>query len=194
MRIILGSQSPRRKEILGYFSLPFEQATSHYDEDAIPFCGDPHLYVRTLCEGKSMALIPHYPDAVIITADTIVYKDGKLYGKPRDAAHSHEILAELSGDWHTVYTGITVRKGQDVYTEVEGTRVLFNVLTKEAIQQYQEQLHCEDKAGSYLIQQAGSLIVKQIDGCFYNVMGLPINTLWHLLKKVDIDLWQHLKQ
>lgn len=193
MRIILGSQSPRRKEILGYFSIPFEQASPNYDEDAIPFCGDPHRYVRTLSEGKSMSLASLYPDAVIITADTIVYRDGKLYGKPRDAKHSHEILSELSGEWHTVFTCITVRKGEEVYTEIEETRVLFNILTPEAIRQYEQQLHCADKAGSYFIQQAGSLIVKKIDGCFYNVMGLPINTLWHLLKRVGIDLWQHLK-
>lgn len=191
-RIILGSQSPRRKEILGYFSLPFEQAVPPYDEEAQPFHGDPAEYVKRLSEGKAASLAPVFPDAVIITADTTVFCNGNIYGKPTDQADSFRMLTEMSGQWHTVYTGVTVTQGDESFSDVEATRVLFHQLSPEQIRLYQTQLHCQDKAGSYLIQQSGSLIVAKIDGCYYNVVGLPINTLCALLKQTGIDLWRHL--
>lgn len=193
MRLILGSQSPRRKEILNYFTIPFIQATPHYDEDAVTFNGNPDEHVRILSKGKADSLLPHYPDEIIITADTVVFREGKIYEKPRNKEEGFQALSELSGQWHTVFTGVTVRKGELLYQDVEATRVLFNQLTPEQIHSYQHQLHCEDKAGGYAIQHAGSMIAKRIEGCFYNVMGLPINTLRELLALVGIDLWNHLR-
>jgi septum formation protein len=193
MRLILGSQSPRRKEIMSFFSLPFEQATPPFDEEAIPFGGNPIEHVRILSQGKAAALAHLYPEAIIVTADTIVFKGGRLYEKPRSKEEGFEALSALSGRWHSVYTGITVSKGIDQFFGVEETRVLFNKVTPEQIHHYQEQLHCEDKAGGYAIQQAGAMIARRLEGCYYNVMGLPINTLRKLLAHVGIDLWNHLK-
>jgi septum formation protein len=194
MHLILGSQSPRRKEILDYFSLPFEQILPFFDEDAIPFAGNPRQHTIILSEGKAASLAHKYPEAIIITADTIVYRKGKIYGKPIDKTKAYQALTELSGDWHSVFTSITVQNNLQVSSTVEETRVLFNDLTSEQIHQYHQKLHFEDKAGGYAIQQAGAMVIKKIDGCFYNVMGLPINSLRSLLIPLGIDLWNYIKE
>lgn len=193
MRLILGSQSPRRKEILGYFSIPFEQVTPPFIEEDVPFEGEPGKHAILLSEGKAQSISHLYPSAVIITADTIVFGNGKSYVKATDKEDAFNILSELSGRWHSVFTGVTVRKGDQHYSAVEETRVLFNELTPEQIHQYLKQLHWQDKAGAYAVQHAGAIITQKIEGCFYNVMGLPINTLRKLLLPVGIDLWGYLK-
>lgn len=174
INLILGSQSPRRKEILSYFSIPFTQISPSYDEDSIPFDGDPIQYVKTLSKGKAESI---NSDAIIVTADTVVYRHGKIYGKPRNDAEAFEFLKALSGVWHSVFTGITVRKGNQEWQDVEETRVLFNALSDKQIHAYYQKLPYADKAGGYMIQQAGGIIVQRIDGCYYNVMGFPINKL-----------------
>lgn len=193
MRLILGSQSPRRKEILTYFSLPFEQISSSFDELSIPFDGDPKSYSLKIAEGKANDLAELYPEAAILTADTVVFKDSKVYGKPADNKEARLMLKELAGGWHSVYTGVVLSYQQQFFSGVEETKVLFNPLTDEQINCYLEALHWADKAGGYAIQLAGSLIVKRIEGCYYNVMGLPINVVDALLKKIKISLWDHLK-
>lgn len=194
MQLILGSQSPRRREILSFFNIPFRQVSPNFDEEAIPFHNNPQEYVQILAKGKADSLAHQFPQAVVLTADTIVYREGKIYGKPRDQHEAFEFLKELSGKWHSVFTGLTVSfKGQDFQT-LEETRVLFNSLTEEQMQQYHHALIFSDKAGGYMIQGAGSLIVKRIEGCYYNVVGLPINALCSVLGQVGIDLWQHFKR
>lgn len=192
-RLILGSQSPRRKEILGYFSLPFEQATPLFDEDSIPFHGNPAKHVCELSHGKAQSLHHLFPKAIILTADTIVFQEGKLYGKPRNEKEAFEILSQLAGKWHSVFTGLTLRQDDREFHRFEETRVLFNPLTPEQVRHYQAKLHCTDKAGGYAIQMAGGLIVNRIEGCYYNVMGLPVNSVRHLLLQIGIDLWDYLK-
>lgn len=192
VQIILGSQSPRRKEILGYFSLPFQQIPSSFDEESIPFQNNPEEYVCLLSKGKAEVLHRQYPDAVIITADTIVYREGKIYGKPKTLEDAFTFFSELVGEWHTVYTGVTVRCGTKEFHRPEGTRVLFNALTPEQIRRYHTKVEFGDKAGGYAIQDVGGLIVRRIEGCYYNVMGLPINTVHDLLKNLGIDLWDYL--
>lgn len=193
MTIILGSQSPRRKEILSYFALPFHQVSPSYDEDAVPFNGDPIEYVKTLSKGKADSLLPSFPDQIIITADTIVYKDGVIYGKPRHDAEAFEFLKALAGQRHSVFTGVTVRQGHREFQDVAETGVFFNPLNEKEIHIYYKSLPYSDKAGGYMIQQAGGLIVQRIEGCYYNVMGLPINSLRLLLLNLGIDLWDYLK-
>lgn len=192
MRIILGSQSPRRKEILGYFSIPFEQAVPSYCEELLLFNGNPVDYAQELSKGKSDALFPLFPNATIITADTVVFREGKIYGKPQNASEAFQALSELAGKWHSVFTAVTIRYADICHTDVEETRVQFNAINSEHIRNYQQRIHCEDKAGGYAIQGAGSLIVRKIEGCYYNVMGLPIHTLQRLLLRIGIDLWDYL--
>ncbi len=193
MRVILGSSSPRRKEILDYFSLPFTQIPSEFDEEAVPFNGDPLVYAMTLSEGKAKNLARRYPDACILTADTIVFQDGKLYSKPENQKQALQFLTELAGGSHEVYTAVSLFSKQEIFSKAEMTRVFFHPLTEAQIKRYHTIFSCTDKAGGYGIQMAGSIIVKKIEGCFYNVMGLPINVVASLLKKVDIDLWDYLR-
>lgn len=193
VRIILGSQSPRRKEILSFFNLPFEQATPEFDEESIIYRRDPIHYVRLLAEGKARALQPLYPHDIILTADTIVYRSGKVYNKPKDEKQAFEMLSELVGKWHSVFTGVAILKEEILYSGWEETRVLFNAMTEDEIRHYHRKIHWADKSGGYAIQMAGGLIVKKIDGCYYNVMGLPINTVHSLLKKSGIELWDYVQ-
>lgn len=193
MQLILGSQSPRRREVLSFFNFPFKQVSPHFDEESIPFNGNPQEYVKILAKGKADSLAAQFPTSIILTADTIVYKKGKIYGKPKDDQQAFQYLKELAGQWHSVFTGLTVSfQGQD-FMEVEETRVLFNSLTEDQIQTYHRTLPFLDKAGGYMIQGPGSIIVKRIEGCYYNVVGLPINALSSALRQAGIDLWKHLK-
>jgi septum formation protein len=193
IRLILGSQSPRRREILSHYSIPFEQATSQFAEEAVAFHGDPKQYVITLSKGKADALAHRFPNEAILTADSVVYLDNKIYNKPLDEKEAYQMLSELSGKWHSVYTGVTLRHGNKEYHQVEETQVEFNSLSEAQINSYIETRQWSDKAGGYGIQTSGGLIVRQITGCFYNVMGLPINTVRDLLMHIGIDLWKYLK-
>jgi septum formation protein len=191
--IILGSGSPRRKEILSFFSLPFSQITSDFDEESITYAGDALLYVETLAEKKGESLSKEHPEDIIITADTIVYLDGKVYNKPKSKEEATSFLQELSGKWHTVYTAVALTHRGKQHAKTEKTNILFNELTDDHIEHYLAHVNFLDKAGSYAIQQGGSLVVKKIDGCYYNVMGLPINALQELLQLVNIDLWEYMR-
>jgi septum formation protein len=191
-QLILGSQSPRRREIMGYFSLPFEQVSPDFDEESIPFQGDPIAYVNILSKGKAESLLHRFPKAIIVTADTIVYHAGKIYGKPANDQAAFSYLKDLAGNWHSVYTGLTVAYKEQVLQDVAETRVLFNQLTDQQIHTYYQKLPYTDKAGGYMIQQSGGIIVQRIEGCYYNVMGFPINSLHQLLLQIGIDLWDYI--
>lgn len=191
--LILGSQSPRRKEILSYFSLPFEQISPDFDEESVIYKGFPNNYVCEVSLGKALSLQKRFPNDIIITADTIVWKDGKIYCKPKNVEAAFDALSELSGQWHSVFTGLTLCSNHQFYSLFEETKVLFNNLTPEQIRHYHTKLHWADKAGGYAIQMAGGLAIQKIDGCYYNVMGLPINKVRTLLLKIGIELWDYLK-
>lgn len=193
--IILGSQSPRRKEILSFFSIPFQQVASDFDESSIPWEKDPISYSLKISQAKARAF--KQGRQPILTADTIVYKNNQLYLKPKDEKDAFNILNELANGspngWHSVFTAVTLKKGDLEFSDVEETRVLFNPLSDFQIDQFIKKLPYKDKAGAYFIQNAGSLLIKKIDGCFYNVMGLPINTVQKLFSKINIDLWNFLR-
>lgn len=193
MQLILGSLSPRRREILSYFNLSFKQISPNFDEDSIPFHDNPQEYVKTLAKGKGDSLVLQFSSSIILTADTIVYRNGKIYGKPQNHQEAFQYLKELSGNWHSVFTGLTVYSKGEYFQTVEETRVLFNCLTEEQMLTYHLMHDFADKAGGYMIQGAGSLVVKRIEGCYYNVVGLPMNALYSVMRQAGIDLWKHLK-
>lgn len=192
--IILGSQSPRRREIFNFFTVPHTAVSPPFDEDSVPFEGDPEKYVCILAEGKADSLHKDYPDATIITADSIVFLNNQVFGKPKSESHAFEMLKSLSGNWHTVYTGVTVYHQGQTYSKSEKTDVEFNPLSDDQIKKYHQTIHWQDKAGAYGIQASGGMIIKQIKGCYWNVMGLPINTLRELLSTIGIDLWDYQKK
>jgi len=190
MKIILASVSPRRKDILSFFDLSFVVVDPKTQEDHF-LTKNPKSLTRLLAHAKASAIEDQ--KSIIIAADTVVYCNEKIYNKPKDKEDAINMLKQLAGKWHDVFTSVCVRKDQKYYLGTEKTRVFFHKLTDKQIKIYLHKLSLYDKAGAYAIQQAGSIIIEKIDGCFFNVMGLPITTLRKLLKKVGIDLWEHLK-
>lgn len=195
MHLILGSQSPRRVEILSSFHLPFDQITHPFDEESVPFLGDPKKYALEIAEGKAFSIAQRFPESIVLTADTIVYREGSVYGKPKDEEEALNFLLELSGKWHQVITAVVVSSKGELYSAVEETNVLLHPLSQSQIKSYHKAFPCLDKAGAFTITQgASSIIVNKIDGCYYNVIGLPINSLQKVLKEVGIDLWRYLPE
>lgn len=192
--LILGSQSPRRVEIMGYFSLPFRQVASHFDEESIPYAGDPAEYAVMLSMEKAKVLQKNFPKATILTADTVVSIDKLLLGKPKNDQEVLEMLNLLNGRTHSVITGVSVVSPNGTVSAHEETKVTCNSLTPDELHRYMRKLKLTDKAGGYAIQNSGSLLVKGIEGCYYNVCGLPINTVRIVLQKIGIDLWDYLKK
>ena len=190
--LILGSCSPRRKEILGYFKIPFEQASPSFDERSELFTGDPVAYASKLAIGKAKSLLKQYPNRLLLTADTIVFQQGKLFCKPDSRSQGLEMLRQFNGKWHSIFTAVAVAKSDQLFVDYEETEVLFHEISEEDLQLYHKAFSSEDYAGGYGIQLGGSIIIKRIEGCFYNVMGLPISTVSSLLKKVGVDLWHYL--
>lgn len=193
MKIILGSASPRRREILDYFSLPYTIVSSQFDERKVSYNNDPKAYVEEIARNKAKAL-SHYEDACVITADTCVSIDNKVLGKPESEDEMRAMLQLLSGRWHSVWTSVCVQAKGMCLIDAEETKVRCNSLTPDEMHRYIRKLALLDKAGGYAIQKSGGIFVKSIVGCYYNVMGLPINTLQKLLQKVGIDLWDYLEK
>lgn len=190
--LLLGSGSPRRAEILSFFHLPFEVIPSLFDEESIPYQQDPALYVQELARAKAFDLMVRHRERSILCADTAVFIDDQVLNKPQTSAEAEAMLKLLSGRWHTVVTGVAIRRGTMESYGTQSTRLLFKSLSSEQIHLYQKGLHTLDKAGGYAIQGAGSLVVEKIEGCFYNVMGLPLTLTCQLLQDLGIDLWHHL--
>ncbi|MDN3504082.1 MAG: Maf family nucleotide pyrophosphatase [Rhabdochlamydiaceae bacterium] len=189
--MILGSKSLRRQEILSFFNLPFEVVGSSFDERSVPFQGFATDYVETIAVEKSAPLAKQFPDQLILTADTAVHFENKIFNKPLSFEQAFDMLKTLNGKHHEVVSGVCIRKGDSVHSANETTKVQFNLLTDTQIRSYIKAVDVLDKAGAYAIQGLGSMLVKQIHGCYYNVMGLPLNTTSQLFNKVNIDLWQY---
>ena len=186
MNIILASQSPRRRELLTQMGLTYQVRPADIDEHmdrALP----PHALVEAISAEKAAAAAANAsPDDLIIAADTVVALDGALLGKPRDEAEAGRMLSALSGRQHQVYTGFTVRRGEQVVTRSEETAVTFRPLTEEEIAAYIRTGEPMDKAGAYGIQGLGALLVEGIRGDYFNVMGLPVCALGRVLETFGV--------
>lgn len=134
-----------------------------------------------LARKKAEAVAASYPAAFVIAADTAVFREGKVFGKPRDLGEAKAFLCALSGGWHSVFTGLVVKKGSLWRERLVETRVLFRPLLPEEIEWYLKTEEVLDKAGAYAIQGRAAAFVERIDGDFYNVMGLPLCALWQVL-------------
>ena len=187
MDIILASQSPRRRELLKRMGVDFRVIAPDIDEHmdrALP----PEELVRRISAEKARAVREQAgDDPIIIAADTVVALDGAVLGKPADELEAFKMLSTLSGVRHQVYTGLTVLRGETVYTVSEETSVAFRELTEEEIACYLQTGEPMDKAGAYGIQGYGALFIEGIQGDYYNVMGLPVCRLGKLLKKLGVD-------
>ena len=188
MRIILASQSPRRRELLermGIFA--FEVIPARGEEVVHPGLAPARL-VEELSRQKCDEVAAAHPEALVIAADTVVSIDGRILGKPRSPAAAAEMLCVLSGREHIVYSGLTVRCGGQAFTEHEATSVRFRTLSAGEIERYVGTGEPMDKAGAYGIQGYGSVLVEGISGDYYNVMGLPVCRLARLLAGFGVDV------
>jgi septum formation protein len=186
---ILASQSPRRQDLLERMGLPFVVIPSHVEE-MVPENLEPAGIVEELARQKVEPVSQQYPDALTLAADTIVVLDGDILGKPADAAEAQRLLRRLSGQTHTVFTGLALAHpatGRLTRTH-EATDVTFGDLSDEEIAAYVATGSPLDKAGAYGIQDFGAVFVARIDGDFYNVMGLPLHRFYQLLRTDFADL------
>ena len=191
MRLILASQSPRRKELLGLLGIPFEIQISQADETMAPG-KDPASQVAEVSRRKAAAIAPSN-DAVVIAADTIVVCDGVILGKPADREDACRMLRMLSGKAHQVMTGMTVLYGDRIHTCTEVTDVYFRQLSEKEIFRYVDSGEPMDKAGAYGIQGGAALFAEKLCGDYYNVMGLPVCRLTQVLGAVVPELMEDLQ-
>lgn len=187
MAMILASQSPRRRELLGQMGFSFTVRPAKGEELAHPEL-TPDQLVEELARQKALEVSAEAAsDDVVVAADTVVAIDGKVLGKPHDKVHAAEMLSALSGREHTVYTGVAVKRGETLLVEHEATQVRFRPLTEREIDLYIQTGEPMDKAGSYGIQGCGALLVEGIRGDYFNVVGLPICRLGRMLAQVGED-------
>ena len=187
MNLILASQSPRRKELLDLFHLPFEIRVADIDE-TMDSRKSPFAEVARVSRAKAMA-IPREEGDVVIAADTIVVCGGHVLGKPRDAADAMRMLSLLSGRDHQVMTGMTVLRGEKCVSCTEVTDIHFRTLSEKEIRNYVATGEPMDKAGSYGIQGGAALFAEKMVGDYYNVMGLPVCRLGMILKEIAPELF-----
>ncbi|KAF2956753.1 Maf family protein [Marinitoga sp. 38H-ov] len=178
MKIILGSGSPRRRELLLKLGIDFEVRVSNTEE--ISFKKDPVEYAKELSYKKSKDIYIS-ENELLITADTIVSFNNEILGKPKDKIEAFNMLKKLSGNMHKVITGVTFRTIDEIYTIEDITEVYFLRLDDNIIKFYIDKYNPLDKAGGYGIQDFAGAFVERINGDYYNVMGLPLNKIFNYL-------------
>ena len=184
--LVLASGSPRRRELLSRIGLEFRVQVLEVDEDHTGHL-DPRGLVLELAELKGRPVAELNPGSIVISADTIVVIDGDILGKPRDRAEAIQMLSRLAGCRHEVYTGYCLHwcspASGEVLKHVDAciTGVRFHPLSQKEIEAYVDSGEPMDKAGSYGIQELGALLVAGVEGCYFNVMGLPVSHLWRAL-------------
>lgn len=191
MKVILASKSPRRVEILEKIVKEFEVVESNFDENTIDFKGDIEKYVKDLSRNKAIEVSKRLNEpSIVIAADTVVFQDGKVLEKPKNEEDAFSMLSSLSGNTHKVYSGICLINTYDdtVVTDCDCTEVRFSELNPRQIRNYINSGEPMDKAGAYGIQGLGGAFVEGIKGCYYNVMGLPLNKLYKALENYDITI------
>jgi septum formation protein len=180
VRLILASQSPRRREILERAGFQFEVRIAGVPEQIVP--GEaPEDYVRRLSTAKAEA-VPASADEVVLGADTVVVLDHHILEKPDGEADAERMLKLLSGRKHSVITGICLRRGDRTITDAAETRVHFRRLSRDEIADYVRSGEPFDKAGAYAIQGLASKFIDRIEGCYFNVVGLPVALVYQHLK------------
>lgn len=189
MNFILASGSLRRQELIRRMGIDYQVIVSDFDEEKVPYNGDPESYVKILAAEKAKNILSsETSNSFILGADTIVCAQGKILGKPADREDAFSMMKLLENSTHEVYSGLALiheRKGI-VETVARKTSVQFSSMSDEEIHAYLDKNEWKDKAGAYGIQGAAGLFIEGIEGDYYNVMGLPLSTLYHMLRKHQI--------
>ncbi len=185
--LILASASPRRREILTTLGVDHRVIPADVDE-SVAEGTPPEALVREVATRKALALSRAAPDQWVLGADTVVSWDRHVLGKPTDPADAARMLRLLSGKWHEVWTGVCLARGGEVVgLDAECTRVQFRELSEPELLEYVASGDPLDKAGAYGIQTRGARLVRGIEGCYHNVVGLPIFVTLRLLEKIGTD-------
>lgn len=184
-RVILASQSPRRRDLLALIGVPHSVQPADLDESVLP--GEaPAVYAERLARAKAAHVADHERAALVIGSDTIVVVDDETLGKPSDQTDAARMLRVLSGRTHTVMTAVAISFGGRVLSGVEQVTVTFRVLSDATIAGYIATGEPMDKAGAYGIQGFGATIVERIEGDFFAVMGLPLGRLIGLCNELGV--------
>jgi septum formation protein len=190
MRLILASSSPRRKELFKLLGIEAEIIIPTVDENRLPGESIKSILRRvTISKGEAVyrEQFFHIP---IISADTIVLCENKLIGKPVDRDEASRFLKILSDNVHEVLTGVSILYKGTPYYDFARTRVEFTEISDKELEYYLDNENYRDKAGAYAIQGMASVFVKKIDGCYFNVMGFPLNLFYNMLKGIGIELFK----
>lgn len=189
-KIVLASASPRRKKLLSQIGLNFIVESSNIDEQFDKESSDFDSLVKDLAYKKAKNVARNYTDGIIIGADTIVAIEGSILGKPNSEYEAKMMLKKLSGKWHSVFTGVAVidLDSKVILTDFVESKVKFKKLSRSEIDNYVKTGEPFDKAGAYGIQGKGALLVEKINGCYYNIVGLPVSKLGKMLSKIGVEL------
>ena len=184
-KLLLGSNSPRRREILELLRIPFTVISLEGIDESYPDDLEKDKVSEYISNKKADAFLKRIRDnELIVTADTVVICDGEILGKPKDSKEAKSMLRLLSGKRHKVTTGVTVATKEKKVSFSSESQVTFADLTDDEIRYYVDTFHPLDKAGAYGIQEwIGAIAVARIEGSFYNVMGLPVHRLYQVLKE-----------
>jgi septum formation protein len=190
LKLFLASASPRRVELLRQVGIPFKTVTpriSEEDEGSL----SPQELVCLLARKKAEYVAGLLDEGIVLAADTAVLFRGQVFGKPSDNEDAARMLKLLSGDQHEVITGLALIDSASgrIDSDFLITRVWFEQLSEAEITAYVKTGEANDKAGAYGIQGLAALFVKKIDGCYFNVVGLPLNLLYEMLKNMQFPMW-----
>ena len=185
--LVLASQSPRRIDLMTGLGFEFTVEPAGEEAERGISRDDPFALAEALAQRKCDIVSEKFPGSTVIAADTVVILDGEVLNKPKDDDEARKFIKRLSGRTHTVVTGVALRqrdRGVDI-TDGEKTHVSFRSLSEAEIDAYVATGEGRDKAGAYAAQGLGSFLIRRIEGCFYNVVGLPLALLFDMLKRTD---------
>lgn len=180
-KLILASGSPRRSEILNSVGWEFKKHVADIDESE-RVGESPEDYVVRLAREKAEAVAVHYPDEIVLGADTTVVINGQIVGKPVNLVDAVRMLTMLAGNWHEVLTGVAVVNDGETRSALQRTRVKFAPMSAQEIDFLAQRGDPLDKAGAYAVQAQAALFIEGIEGDYWNVVGLPISLVYQLLK------------
>lgn len=189
MKIILASASPRRREILEKLELAFEIVVSDVDESSD--IKEPALLVQELSKRKAESVYQSLncpKDTLVIGCDSVVVSENEIFGKPKDRQDAKRMLLQLQDNKHSVISGLTLIYNGEIETAYEETFVVFDKISEPEMDKYIASGECDDKAGGYAIQGKACKWIKGINGCYYNVVGLPVHLMCKLAEKFEISL------
>ena len=185
MKLVLGSASPRRFELLAALGTDFVVDAADIVETTT---NDPAADVERLARSKAKAVASRHPGTMVLAADTIVHDGGRSYGKPTDGAEAREMLSTLCGRKHRVFTGVAVVAPGKMVTAVSVSSVWLRPLSGEGVAEYVGRAGHMDKAGAYAIQDADNPIVDRFEGCYCSIMGLPLWAAYEALKRAGLSV------